>query len=61
MQVTQNLSAQHLGLCLGRLHGNLVGGSAVEVPRKPTWTRKLHKERLAEAEAAKAAKGGKKA
>jgi hypothetical protein len=32
----------------------------VEVPRKPTWTRKLHKERLAEAEA-KAAKGGKKA
>lgn len=24
------------------------GGTVVEVPAKPTWTRKLHKERLAD-------------
>lgn len=33
------------------------GGTAVEVPRKPTWTRKLHAQRL---KAAAEAAGGKK-
>jgi large subunit ribosomal protein L15 len=37
------------------------GGTAVEVPRKPTWTRKLHAQRLAAAGGVKGAKGAKAA
>lgn len=38
------------------------GGTIVLVPQKPTWTRKLHKQRLAAAEAAGTSiKGSKKA
>ncbi len=37
------------------------GGTAVEVPRKPTWTRKLHAQRLAAAGGVKGALGAKAA